>query len=828
MATALTLANRLLREQRYSAAVELYKKARNEWPTLAGRIDFNLELANRRIAQGHATRPYTRVVHNQNQLFKNERKTQSNQLGKYEITSTHQLIQDESNPQKWLSLGPDPFFIIEQTESFIAPQSWFIFEANIKVAKECLSKLYFDVGTDFSEANALSVFYQVDELIGLVFYLEHAPVRIRFDPMEQIGEVEINQFQFSNIDINQAQNRMLERIIKVHEDFSGLSFQKAWEKIQEKSKNFESDDLQYLSNLYQSTFQKPNQAVAYADWIETIEKPSRPSKHHVSKSIAQLKVQPLISVVIPVYNTPDVYLRECIESVLNQSYPYFELCIADDKSTKGHVQQTLKEYEQKDARIRVVYRDVNGHISLASNSALEVASGDYIALLDHDDLLSENALYYIALSINCNPQAGVLYSDEDKIDEFGKRYEPHFKCDWNPDLFLSQNYVSHLGVFKRDLLNTIGGFRVGVEGSQDQDLLLRCLPHIKADEIVHIPHVLYHWRALEGSTALEAGEKSYTTTAGIKALRNYFDSQGLLSVKVEANSVPNTYRIKWPVPQPEPLVSLLIPTRDRKDLVEVAVRSILNKTTYSNYEILILDNGSVEPETLAFFNTVQKEDVRVRVLRYDYPFNYSAINNFGVKHAKGNLIGLINNDVEVISPDWLSEMVSHAVRPEIGCVGAKLYYSNDTIQHGGVILGLGGVAGHSHKHVERNFPGYFYRLAVTQNYSAVTAACMIVRRSIYEKVGGLDENNLKIAFNDVDFCIKVREAGYRNLWTPYAELYHHESVSRGAEDTPEKQARANAEVDFIKSKWGSLLTEDPYYSPHLTKDREDFSIGERN
>jgi GT2 family glycosyltransferase len=258
--------------------------------------------------------------------------------------------------------------------------------------------------------------------------------------------------------------------------------------------------------------------------------------------------------------------------------------------------------------------------------------------------------------------------------------------------------------------------------------------------------------------------------------------------------------------------------------VEVAVRSILNKTIYNNYEILILDNGSVEFETLEFFNSVQKEDIRVRVIRYDHPFNYSAINNFGVAHAKGDLIGLINNDIEVISPDWLSEMVSHAVRPEIGCVGAKLYYSNDTIQHGGVILGLGGVANHSHKNFPREFPGYFSRLVSTQNYSAVTAACLIVKRLIYENVGGLDEVNLKVAFNDVDFCIKVREAGYRNLWTPYAELYHHESVSRGAEDTPEKQARANSEVDFIKSKWGSLLTEDPYYSPRLTKDREDFSI----
>ena len=569
---------------------------------------------------------------------------------------------------------------------------------------------------------------------------------------------------------------------------------------------------------------KTNQAIAYANWIETYEKPNWPTKSNISKSISQLKFRPLISVVIPVYNPHDIYLRACIETVLNQSYPYFELCIAEDKSTKSHVQKTLQEYENKDHRIKVVYREQNGHISHASNSALELANGDYIALLNQDDLLSEHALYYMALAINSNPQAKILYSDEDKIDEFENRYEPHFKSDWNPDLFFSQNYVSHLSVYKRDPLMAIGGFRQGVEGSQDQDLLLRCLPHIAKGEIIHIPHVLYHWRALEGSRALDSGEKSRTTEAGIKALSDYFDSQGMASVKVEANIVPNTYRIKWPVPQPEPLVSLLIPTRDRRDLVEVAVRSILNKTTYNNYEILILDNGSVESETLEFFKTAQNEDIRVRVIRYDHPFNYSAINNFGLRYAKGDLIGLINNDVEVISPDWLSEMVSHAVRPDIGCVGAKLYFSNDTIQHGGVILGLGGVAGHSHKHFSRDNFGYLYRLMVTQNYSAVTAACLLVRRSIYLQVNGLDESNLKVAFNDVDFCIKVREAGYRNLWTPFAELYHHESVSRGAEDTPEKRARANAEIDFIKLKWGDLLKEDPYYSPHLTKDREDFSI----
>ncbi|HAW8069047.1 TPA: glycosyltransferase family 2 protein, partial [Escherichia coli] len=564
-------------------------------------------------------------------------------------------------------------------------------------------------------------------------------------------------------------------------------------------------------------------SVDYEEWIETVETPSLPDKAEVATILAKLATPPVISVVMPVYNPVEIYLRACLDSVIAQSYPYWELCIADDKSPKEHVQRVLREYEAKDKRINVVYRQQNGHISAASNSALEIAKGDFVALLDHDDALPEHALLFMAQAICAQPETQILYSDEDKLNGRGERFDPHFKSDWNPDLFFSQNYVSHLGVYRRNLLQRIGGFRLGVEGSQDQDLLLRCLPHVQADQIVHIPRVLYHWRAIEGSTALASGEKSYTTDAGIKALRDYFATQQA-GVEVDAGLVPNTYRVRYPIPEPAPLVSLLIPTRDRRSLTETAVRSILEKSTYTNFEILILDNGSVEAETLEFFREIQLEDRRVKVLAYDFPFNYSAINNFGARHAKGTVIGLVNNDIEVINPEWLTEMVSQCLRPEIGCVGAKLYYSNDTVQHAGVILSLGDVAGHSHKHFPRNHPGYFHRLSLVQTLSAVTAACLLIRKEIFDLVSGLDEKNLKVAFNDVDFCLKVREAGYRNLWTPYAELYHYESISRGAEDSPEKIARFTQEVNFMKAKWTDYLERDPFYSPNLTKNREDFSI----
>ncbi|HAX4944186.1 TPA: glycosyltransferase family 2 protein, partial [Escherichia coli] len=543
----------------------------------------------------------------------------------------------------------------------------------------------------------------------------------------------------------------------------------------------------------------------------------------VATILATMATPPVISVVMPVYNPAEIYLRACLDSVIAQSYPYWELCIADDKSPKEHVQRVLREYEAKDKRIKVVYRQQNGHISAASNSALEIAKGDFVALLDHDDALPEHALLFMAQAICAQPETQILYSDEDKLNGRGERFDPHFKSDWNPDLFFSQNYVSHLGVYRRNLLQKIGGFRLGVEGSQDQDLLLRCLPHVQADQIVHIPRVLYHWRTIEGSTALASGEKSYTTDAGIKALRDYFAVQQP-GVEIDAGLVPNTYRVRYPIPAPAPLVSLLIPTRDRRSLTETAVRSILEKSTYTNFEILILDNGSVEADTLDFFRDIQLEDRRVKVLAYDFPFNYSAINNFGARHAKGSVIGLVNNDVEVINPEWLTEMVSQCLRPEIGCVGAKLYYSNDTLQHGGVILGIGGVGGHSHKHFPRHHPGYFSRLLLTQSLSAVTAACLLVRKEIFEKVSGLDEKNLTVAFNDVDFCLEVRKAGYRNLWTPYAELYHYESISRGAEDSLEKIARFAQEVNFMKIKWGLELEHDPFYNINLTRIHENFSL----
>jgi len=541
----------------------------------------------------------------------------------------------------------------------------------------------------------------------------------------------------------------------------------------------------------------------------------------ISKKILELKYQPKISIIIPVYNTEIKFLKKCIDSVVSQSYENWQICLADDCSSDEEIHEVLSMYCKKDARINVVFREENGHISHASNSALELAEGEWTALLDHDDELHVNALYFTVEAINMNPNVEFIYTDEDKIDEKGKRYEPHFKSDWNLDLLYSQNYISHLGVYKTNILKKIKGFRVGLEGSQDYDLLLRYSKEIAHSNIVHIPRVLYHWRAIKGSTALNAEEKSYTTDAGIKALKNYFfniDSK----ITVERGKAENIYKVNWPIKN-NPLVSLIIPTYNGYEITKQAIDSILEKTAYKNYEILLIDNNSDDKEALDYFEKLNNHP-KITVLKYSKPFNYSAINNFAVQHAKGEVLGLVNNDIEVINPEWLDEMLQHALREDIGCVGAMLYYPDNTIQHAGVIIGVGGVANHSHLNFKRGHPGYFRKLEVVQNFSAVTAACLLVRKEVFNEVKGLNDIDLKIAFNDVDLCLKVQKAGYRNLWTPYAELYHYESISRGVEDTPEKLKRFTGEVNYMKNIWKTHVLEDPYYSSNLTKDKADFSI----
>jgi len=560
---------------------------------------------------------------------------------------------------------------------------------------------------------------------------------------------------------------------------------------------------------------------SYEQWLRE-NQPREADLRQMSQTVSFLGYKPLISVIMPVYNTPERFLRGAIESVQNQVYPYWELCIADDASTDSGIKPLLEEYARKDNRIKLVFREKNGHICASSNSALEVATGEFIALLDHDDVLTPDALYEMALVLNQHPDADMIYSDEDKLDQYGQRVFPYFKPDWCPDSFLARMYTCHLGVYRRELVNQVGNFRVGYEGSQDYDLVLRVTE--KTDKIFHIPKILYSWRQHGGSTAYDPNSKLYAYIAAEKALNESFMRRGEKArIVSDHKKLPGQYTVRYDI-QDYKRVSIIIPTRNLGTTLNHCLISIFEKSTYPNYEVVVIDNGSDEQETLDILKAwKQKEPERLSCYEFDVPFNYPQINNYGVSKARGDYLLFLNNDTEVLTPDWIEAMVEQAQRPSIGAVGPLLLYPDDTVQHAGVVLGIGGVAGHSHKGYQAHHLGYYNHLITVNNYSAVTGACLMCRRDVFEEVGGLDEE-LAVAFNDVDFCLKLVRQGYRNIYLPHVVLYHYESKSRGYEDTPEKERRFKRESKLMKQRWGNLLKNDPCYNPHLSRIRQDYSI----
>lgn len=531
------------------------------------------------------------------------------------------------------------------------------------------------------------------------------------------------------------------------------------------------------------------------------------------------------SIVVPLYNTPEKFLHEMIRSVIDQTYADWELCMADGSDeAHGNVERICRQYMRKDLRIKYQRLEENLGISGNTNACLEMATGDYIGLFDHDDLLHPAALHEVMRAI-CEQDADFIYTDENTFHEKPEdAFCPHFKPDYAPDTLRSYNYICHFTVFSRELLDEVGNFRREFDGSQDYDMVLRLTE--KASKIVHIPEILYFWRAHSGSTAGDISAKPYTMDAARRALGEHLDRVGLVG-EVEDSSIPSTYRIKYTI-SGCPKVSIVIPNMDHADTLRTCISSILEKTTYENFEIVIIENNSRKEETFAYYDEL-KTDPRIQIVTWEGKFNYSAINNFGVREAAtGEYILLLNNDIEVITPDWLQEMLMFAQRPDVGAVGAMLYYPDDTIQHAGVVLGIGGVAGHAHKYFPRGDFGYMSRATIAQDLSVVTAACVMLPRTVWDEVGGLDET-FEVAFNDVDLCMRIRKAGYLIVWTPYAELYHYESKSRGAEDTPEKKKRFEGEVRRFQARWKSeLAAGDPYYNPNLTLVREDFSVKREN
>lgn len=549
----------------------------------------------------------------------------------------------------------------------------------------------------------------------------------------------------------------------------------------------------------------------YAHWIRANRR-QEPERAAIAAEIAGWSDPPTISVLMPVYNPSPRVLSAALASLQAQLYPHWELCAVDDASTDPAVSPILARAAAADPRLRVLRRGENGHIARATNDALAMARGPWCAFMDHDDTLAEDALYEVARAVRQDPGLVLVYSDEDKIDGKGRRFEPHFKPDFDRELLYGQNYINHLTAVRTDALRALSGLRPGFEGSQDHDLLLRLTAGLDPARIRHIPRVLYHWRAAEGSGTFSDRALARAEAARLTALAEVAAPSGARAVR----GPEGFSRLIHPLPSPPPRVSVIIPTRDRADLLAKTLEGLLTGTDYPDLEVVVLDNDSREPETAALLARYAGE-ARIRVLPVPGAFNFSDLSNRGAAAATGGVLLFLNNDIEVREPGWLSEMVRHAVRPGIGAVGAKLLYPDGTIQHGGVVLGIDGVASHSHLGMPDADPGYFARMVLVHEVSAVTGACLAMRAEVFAEVGGFDARDLKVAFNDVDLCLRIRAAGYRIVWTPFAKLVHHESKSRGAEDTPEKRARFEAEMNTMLDRWGPELRSDPYYNVNLSR-----------
>ncbi|MBE5982861.1 MAG: glycosyltransferase family 2 protein [Paenibacillaceae bacterium] len=531
---------------------------------------------------------------------------------------------------------------------------------------------------------------------------------------------------------------------------------------------------------------------------------------------------PKLSVVIPAYKTPERFLSAMLDSLLAQTYTNWEVCVADGSPKGEGVERVLKRYAMKDERFRYVILGENKGISGNTNAAIEMATGDFIVLADHDDTLAPDALFECVKAINQDPEIDVVYTDEDKLDiDGGELFEPHFKPDFNPDLLTSVNYICHLFVVNHELLLEVGLFKEEFDGAQDYDFILRCTE--KARKICHISKALYHWRCHQDSTASNPESKLYAFEAGARAVKAHYDRLGIPVKSVEKGIDYGIYHTTFEITG-DPLVSVIIPNKDHSADLDLCMRSLIEKSTYKNLEFIVVENNSADPATFAYYEKIQKEFEFVHVVTWEREFNYSAINNFGVTFAKGEYLLFLNNDTELINPESIEEMLGYCQREDVGITGVRLLYSDDTIQHAGVVVGFGGIAGHTFIGLHKAESSYFNQAMCARNYSAVTAACMMSKRSLFDQVGGFSED-LAVAFNDIDYCMKIRSLNKLVVYVPYALFYHYESKSRGLEDTPEKVERFNREIKKFSEKWPDILRDgDPYYNPNLTLRKSNFAL----
>jgi GT2 family glycosyltransferase len=561
----------------------------------------------------------------------------------------------------------------------------------------------------------------------------------------------------------------------------------------------------------------------YAAWAQAFDVWSDQDLRRLAQRVSRIQSPPIFSVIVPTYDTPEPFLRSAIDSVLGQTYSQLELCVADDHSHGKNVRRILEEYANRDRRVKLIFRSENGGIAKATNSALSLAEGDWVVFLDHDDVLPAHALARIAIEADEHPSTQLIYTDEDHIDEHGRRFGPMFKSEFDPVLLLSYNYVCHLLAIRTAAVSRAGGLRVGFDGSQDYDLILRVIEGLKVEEIQHIPEVLYHWRAHPRSTAYALSAKSYALNSSRQAVVEHLDRTGRKG-EVITRGTAGQLRVRWSLPGTLPSATIIIPTRDGEYLVR-CLDSVRKMTTYPRYDVIVVDNGSQREATLRYLGQrAAEEPQRIQIIRDDGSFNYSRLNNLAVSKTSAEVVCLLNDDTEVLGAAWLDELVSEVTQPGVGVAGAKLYYPDGRIQHAGMVVGMGGGAGHIFRGADGNDEGYCGLAAVTRSVSAVTGACMAVRREAWESVGGLDERELKVTFNDVDLCLRLYQAGWRVVWTPYAKLSHVDAATRGPDTDTSNSSRSLREWAAFSVRWGDPLPRDPYYSPNLSLEATDCSL----
>ncbi len=682
------------------------------------------------------------------------------------------------------------------------------------------ARLYLDYGDGFEPHDALDLPpCSGTETIEFTVPLAgaHLLKSIRFDPHDRPNEIRIERIAFvPQIDVDEALDAAAAAYPPEIEIADALA---AARQTLRGGTALTVKQAHRVTLLLSSPYR--GRQLDYGIWRRRWIEPRRQDYARIAEMTAELKVRPRFSFVMPVYNTPIGLLQECLDSMLNQTYQDFEICVADDNSPNPEVLETLERYARRDPRIKIAARRHNGHISAASNSAAALATGDWIVLIDHDDLVPDYCLFTVAWYINKHPEGRVFFSDEDKITLLGERVQPYFKGSYDPFLMYGHNMVSHLGVYRRDLFEQVGGFRLGLEGSQDYDLLLRCAEAAGETAIVHIPHVLYHWRAIPGSTAVSADQKGYAIHAAVAAINGHFERLGLPLRSVEGFSAGCTGLA--PAKIVKATVSIIIPTRDHGDDLQACIESVL-ASDHADAEIIIIDNGSTDEASRSYLAELERDGV-ARVIPHDAPFNFSEINNLGARHATGEILCFLNNDTEVLSSGWLARARVLLDLPGVGMVGARLLYPDGTLQHFGLVTGMADhrVAGAPHLGQPGEASGYFGKARLMQQFSAVTAACMFVKADVFAKVGGFDEE-LRVAYNDVDLCLKVRKAGFKIVGDPDIVLIHKESKSRGSDLTGERSERLNAEGRLMRERWAATLDNDPFYSPNLSLDRGDFVV----